>query len=355
MNSRWTEMRVFQGASRRRLGFTLVELLTVVAIIMLLIGILIPTLSRAREHAKATATKAILKGVGDGLEMFRNENPEECRGGDGYPSSAMRDDPTEPNEQWIFGAQWLVRYLIGKPDLTLIDKTVFGYVPRRNVPRAVLALGGTQFFEEEYWYDIDNTSNPHAPLQRVGPYLPLENVMMEMPENLEGAPDASGYPSEVSALTFQTPVILDKFDYPILYYSANTRLYKKMKGSAPVAGYDDAAQDPAASGIYAHTDNALFTGIAGDSPTMNPWDFAGIGPAGHKLVEFGTWTNGLPDDPAEFDLPENTYTFPNYILNKDMFESTNHTGVVPNRPDSFLLITPGPDGIFGNGDDVTNY
>ena len=72
MDSRRMKKQAARRAGRRGTGFTLVELLTVVAIIMLLIGILIPTLSRAREQAKATATRAILKAVGEGLDMFRN-------------------------------------------------------------------------------------------------------------------------------------------------------------------------------------------------------------------------------------------------------------------------------------------
>jgi prepilin-type N-terminal cleavage/methylation domain-containing protein len=356
MDSRRTEGQALRWVSRQRTGFTLVELLTVVAIITLLIGILVPTLSRARQQAKATATRAILKAVGEGLDLFKNENPEDCRGGEGYPSSAMRDDPTEPDEQMIFGAQWLVRDLMGK--------TLDGYIPRRNVPRDVLALGQDNF-EQAYWYDLDQTNNPHAPLERVGPYLLQDRVTLALPKDLDGADGDHGQP--VDEVTMEQPVILDSFGYPVLYYAANTRLYKKMKAAAPVAGYSDAAQDPAHSGIYAFTDNGLFTGShteSGGGPQevpYEPWDFAGIGETGfHKLANFGAWTDGLPTEPADFEDPANTYTFPNYILNKAVYESTKDvnnttTSLVPYHPDSFLLITPGPDGIYGTEDDVTNF
>lgn len=358
MDSRRTDGRGDRRVSRRRSGFTLVELLTVVAIITLLIGILVPTLSRARQQAKATATRAILKSIGAGLDLFKNENPEECRGAEGYPNSAMRDDPTERDEQWIFGAQWLVRYLMGK--------TLDGYVPRRNVPRPVLAFE-EEYFEEAYWY-------PPRPGEAipvgwvasdlVGPYLDRDRVRLEAPKNLESAPDASSYPTGTDANTFKAPVILDNFDFPILYYAANTRLQRKMKDSAPVAGYDDATVDPAASGVYAHSDNGLFTGLLDGDPVFEPWDFAGIGDTGfHKLANFGTWSadDGLPTNPADFQEVENTYTFPNYILNKAVYESTRDESIpssgslVPYRPDSFLLITPGPDGVYGSEDDVTNF
>jgi type II secretory pathway pseudopilin PulG len=342
------EKRATRRRGGRRAGFTLVELLTVVAIIMLLIGILVPTLSRAREQAKATATRAILRAVGDGLEMFKNENPQECRGGEGYPNSAMRDDPTVADEQWIFGAQWLVRYLMGK--------TFDGYVPRRNVPRVVLEMG-EEFHEENGWYPPkpgETMPGDWLPSESVGPYLDRDRIRTELPVNLEGAPPEGAYPTGTDSETFNTPVILDNFEYPILYYAANTRLQKKMKGSAPVAGYDDAVVDPTASGVYAHADNGLFTGLAGGDPTFAPWDLAGIGDTGfHKLENFGSWTDGLPLQPADFEIPANTYTFPNFILNKDVFESS--ASVVPYRPDSFLLITPGPDGIYGSDDDVTNF
>ena len=55
-------------------GFTLVELLVVIGIIAVLIALLLPTLSRAREEAKKTACLSHLKSLGDALFMYANAN-----------------------------------------------------------------------------------------------------------------------------------------------------------------------------------------------------------------------------------------------------------------------------------------
>ncbi len=54
-------------------AFTLIELLTVVAIIGILVGILLPSLSRARRIAKTTTCSTRLKTHGQGLAIYANE------------------------------------------------------------------------------------------------------------------------------------------------------------------------------------------------------------------------------------------------------------------------------------------
>lgn len=54
-------------------GFTLIELLVVVAIIVVLIAILIPSLSKARDNAKAAVCQSNLRQLGAALLMYAND------------------------------------------------------------------------------------------------------------------------------------------------------------------------------------------------------------------------------------------------------------------------------------------
>jgi len=64
----------FSGATFKRRGFTLVELLIVVGIIALLIGLLLPALNKSREQAKQTTCLANLRSLGQSLFVYANSN-----------------------------------------------------------------------------------------------------------------------------------------------------------------------------------------------------------------------------------------------------------------------------------------
>jgi prepilin-type N-terminal cleavage/methylation domain-containing protein/prepilin-type processing-associated H-X9-DG protein len=71
----------FPEISRRRRtcrrGFTLVELLVVIGIIAVLISVLLPTLSKARESAKRAQCLSNLRTIGQTMWLYANENKDQ--------------------------------------------------------------------------------------------------------------------------------------------------------------------------------------------------------------------------------------------------------------------------------------
>ncbi len=63
--------------TKRKSAFTLIELLVVVAIIALLISILLPSLSQAREQGKKAVCLSNLRFIGVGIFTYANEDPAE--------------------------------------------------------------------------------------------------------------------------------------------------------------------------------------------------------------------------------------------------------------------------------------
>jgi prepilin-type N-terminal cleavage/methylation domain-containing protein len=75
----------------KRKAFTLIELLVVVAIIALLISILLPSLARAREITKRAVCASNLRGIGQGMKVYSNDNF------DWYPIAAYAEGTANNN------------------------------------------------------------------------------------------------------------------------------------------------------------------------------------------------------------------------------------------------------------------
>jgi prepilin-type N-terminal cleavage/methylation domain-containing protein len=91
-------------------GFSLIELLVVIGIIAILIGILMPTLSRVRQHAKQVACQSNMRQIGQLLLIYANTY-------DGYifPLGAENEQPrlgvwVGPDKRWPVLVKGLERW-----------------------------------------------------------------------------------------------------------------------------------------------------------------------------------------------------------------------------------------------------
>jgi prepilin-type N-terminal cleavage/methylation domain-containing protein len=327
----------FRGTKRRG-GFTLVELLTVIGIISLLISILLPSLSRARAQAKKVRVQAQLDAIGKGLEMFRNDFGS-------YPDSSLRQDPIDwtpappapapANGAYLSGAHWLARALAGHDFLGVDNKGLVLKGANLGTPAPGPGLGLTPPLDLT---ELDSSTSPAGTYsERKGTYLEGEVFFRDTDSRLQ---DQANGPATERAL------VRDGYDFPVLYYRANSR------SRVPFG------EIYANGGIYNHEDNASITGGEISTPavaTKASWDFAATG-ASHGL---GWYAATNPPTLANLhNLP--TGGTPPYrgkgFCDTLHSEGTHDTGNVikPLNPETFLLISAGADGTYGTDDDVSN-
>jgi prepilin-type N-terminal cleavage/methylation domain-containing protein/prepilin-type processing-associated H-X9-DG protein len=80
--------------SSGRTGFTLIELLVVIAVIAILMSILMPALSRAREQGKRATCLSNLKNLTLAWIMYADNNDDKLVDGDSYEYTGMYNNPS---------------------------------------------------------------------------------------------------------------------------------------------------------------------------------------------------------------------------------------------------------------------
>ena len=310
-------------------GFTIIELLTVMSIIIILIGLLVPSLNRVKRYSMDVKQRAQFHSIAIALDLFNAEY-------DGYPNSDAMDD--QPTPQNYCGAMKLAEALVGQ-DLKGFNPT--SRFRRNGFGTALPTLGMPYPPYNTCGGGLDIACyNENIRSRKM--YLQLENANAYMIKDIYRPADisAAGYTNH-AGFDPNTYVLCDSYNrvthkatgkkigMPILYYRADsTKLKHPVPADLPAAINTDIAKQ-----IYNVYDNQ-------DLIDMGlPW-FAG---PSHPLASGGGTIAGytINDFPKKF-----------YDITRDTKIST---GDRPVRADSYILMSAGFDGEYGTKDDIYNF
>lgn len=296
-------MKPITKQSDKKTAFTIIELLTVMSIIIILIGLLVPSLNMVKRYAKEVRQKAQFHSIDSAIELFSSNS-----GWDGYPPSEAQDGADAD----YCGAMKLCEAMVGQD--------LIGFHPNSRF-RADCTTDGTNLLYDNppvgavlYPNTADNLK------ARKGPYLQTDSANAYRLGQLYGAANTSPFDKDLFVLCDVYNRVKNQetgkgVGMPILYYKANTlNTIHDPCGTLPTetvnSGY-----------IYNYTDNDKLVALP------PPWD--------------------------------TTLTHP-LSVGRKFYESTKDERISiedgrPYRPDSYILISAGFDGIYGTGDDVFNF
>ena len=287
--------------SSREAAFTIVELLTVMSIIVILIGLLVPALNQVKRFAYKVKQRAQLKSIETALELFNSEF-------DGYPDSGAKD----PDGVDYCGAMKLCEAVMGRD--------LMGFHPD-----SIFRSNGMGSLNNNLYPPQADPSYNNSLSARKGPYLPLDNAnAYQLMDLYKQTGDFAGV-NFVLCDVFRRVTHLTsgkKVGMPILYYKANTSKTQH-----------DFLNPDNPQNIYNYQDNQRLVLLG------KPFD---PGPDGnpHRLaVETG-------QQPG--------YRFYMNTTNDKVLASST-AAVRPYRADTFILISAGNDGEYGTPDDITNF
>jgi len=288
-------MKTIARQSKRRAAFTIVELLTVMSIIVILMGLLVPALSKVKQFAMRVKQSAQFHSIEAAIELFNNEF-------DGYPESGALD----PMDESYCGAMKLCEAMMGQDMLGFHSNAVF-----RADGRDAL--------------DTIDLYDPLADLTaRKGPYLPPESADAVELQEIWSSTSVGG----TGTFLPESRVMCDvysrrmasgrKAGMPILYYKADTTGRGRFHYSSVVG-----AMTPTASqgNIYNFLDNSELLDLDLPDATVA---------VGYQLA-----------DPERF--------YQNTLSDKVPIPPR------PFRADTYILISAGYDAEYGTADDIMNF
>jgi prepilin-type N-terminal cleavage/methylation domain-containing protein len=319
-----------QGQANRG-AFTLIELLTVIAIIAILIGIMAVGMKKATMIAKNMRQKVEFKAMEVGLELFAKDFEY-------YPDSRiLGPDRGGPP---VCGAQHLAEALVGR-DGRGFEPATGWYPPQDELFKPTLGTTDTATRDSLYDAGVDASLK-----RRKAPYVELKHSgVYTIAELWQSGVGSSNIYAPASAVNrFRSPVITDTFNrneitingtsvkvgLPVLYFKADgTKAFRTDETTRKVVSNPTQAQYR--KWVYNFDDNL---------PVI---------------------TLPVLSDPA---LPDNDYKDPAAATKTQaqvFYESITQTADTgrdyykPFNTDKFILLSAGWDGIYGTKDDISNF
>ena len=303
-----TETKKGVAVKRKKTGLTLVELLVVLGIIALLVGVLIPALTAVKNMAKETKQKAQLTTISLALTAFRSDY------GNYPPSAGWYYNPTPGGPLDYCGAQKLAEALLGWDML--------GFHPA-SVWRAdgLDAASGPGTYDPPKTRDVNNDGVPDTLSERKGPYLELAttNVFrLGVTAQHDGLFDF-GLVNSPLAPAADTFVICDVFGKKKVVLANG----KNVRAGAPILYYRANTSVKTIDTIYDVRDNDALV-VAKEQADDRE----------HPLAR-----------------PANQFQFFYDYIRDPRIDARPW----PYRPDSYILISAGADGLYGTSDDICNF
>ncbi len=333
-------------------GFTIIELLTVMAVIAILIGLLVPALGLVRDFAKEVQQQSQFHSIEVGLELFHKDMGS-------YPESNENLYDTAPFPPTIgadtyaySGANKLAEAMVGLDLLGFHPKSAFR-ADNQNIHEDLNgAWVAYEVYHPEQGYDATGINPLYSETAeenreaREGPYVQLESANAYEMADVYDVADLGNYQttSNPAANEFASLVLCDvyteqrpggkKTGMPVLYYRARRAFDSQNYNDARGRGDD----------VFLYDDNFEILALG------KPGDTAGTDP--HALADGAL--GGTGNSVAGSITPEDTEDFERMIINEKV-SSNLQNFQVPYNADTYVLISAGKDGEYGTADDITNF
>ena len=311
-------------------GFTIVEMLTVMGIIAILIGLLVPALNQVKDYSKQIQQKAQFHSIDVAMEMFKNNFGA-------YPDSFDNRGVSTPaplapltvDVSNYCGAEKLAEALVGWDLLGVHPKSGYrsdgrNYFPSlANYTMVYDTVNGIQAGVGSP--DTEKSGDENIKARKK--FVDMENANAYRMQDVYTAAQTGSFNAlnyvlcDVYARSRTSGV---KTGTPILYFKART-IYTLQNYNDTQANLDD---------IYDYDDNRalVLLGTADATPTR------------HEIEKNATG--------AAATLAEAYVNFQKLILNQQILQNGVYR---PYRADSYILLSAGKDGVYGTADDIFNF